>query len=512
MLCTQTTGGRARTAARWAAVLSVVIAVAMATSAGAQRPAPATRPDNKAAAEPTAGERLIAEGLDTAGRITLLVNRSRVINTVRPYKGLSVAQPDIADVNVVSESSFLVTAKKGGNTQLVIWDQTGRSQAYELVVEVDLTSLETQYRTVFPSAKVQVMVTDGMVVLRGRVPNLEVAQQAEALAAPHGRVLNLLEIAGGQQVMLQVRFAEVSRSAVSALGISGAFVAGSSFGGTNIGGLNSNALLPGEGSVLGDTPAPQGLTLGADQTVNPNVTIYGGGQVGSVFVEAFLSALRQNNLMRILSEPNLIATSGQEASFLAGGEFPIPVVQGAGTVGNASISVEFKEFGVRLTFVPIVLGDGRIRLKAAPEVSDLDYSTAVRFGGFVVPGLNTRRVETTVELQDGQTFALAGLLNSSVTASKEAVPLLGDLPVLGPLFRSVRYQRKETELVVLVTPRLVAPMNPGQVPPLPGEHWRHPTENELFFKQDLGSPSTQPSESRSNVLFYGPAGFQPAGR
>jgi pilus assembly protein CpaC len=413
----------------------------------------------------------------------------------------------MADVNPISATSFLVTAKKQGSTQLVVWDMADKAQVIEIVIEVDIKGVREQIRTVFPGAKIEVVAAENTLVLKGTVPSLAVAEQAAQVAGHAGKVVNLLEIAGGQQVMLLVRFAEVSRNATSALGVNFAWVAGSGFGGSNIGGLNPTNRVP-SGISVGDTPPFQGFTL-SEATVNPSVTLYGGGQIGSIYLEGFLSALRDNNLLRVLAEPNLIATSGQEASFLAGGEYPIPVVQG-GAGNSTSITIEYKEFGVRLRFVPLALGDGRIRLKVSPEVSDLDYSTAVRFGGFVIPGLNQRKVTTTVDLGDGQTFAVAGLLNNSVTASKQVTPVLGDLPVLGSLFRSVRYQRKQTELVVLVTPRLVHPMNPGEVPPLPGEDWRHPNENELFYHQDLGGPRPTTRPVRSSPLFYGSYGFVPA--
>jgi pilus assembly protein CpaC len=252
------------------------------------------------------------------------------------------------------------------------------------------------------------------------------------------------------------------------------------------------------------------------------VTLFGAGQIGNFYFEYFIQALRQNNLMRLLAEPNLVAISGQEASFLAGGEFPIPVTQGGGGSGGVAVTIEYREFGVRLKFVPVVLGDGRIRLRVAPEVSDLDFTTAVRFNGFVVPGLNSRKLDTTVELQDGQTFAIGGLLNNAMTSSKDVTPGLGDLPVLGVLFRSVRYQRKETELVVLVTPRLVSGMNPGQVPTLPGEHWRDPNELDLFLNRDIGgempdsrrAATTQPIAADSDAAdaprYRGSYGFTPA--
>jgi pilus assembly protein CpaC len=227
-------------------------------------------------------------------------------------------------------------------------------------------------------------------------------------------------------------------------------------------------------------------------------------------LDVFVTALRQNNLLRVLAEPNLTAISGQEASFLAGGEFPIPVPQAGGS-GNAAITVEYKQFGVRLNFVPVVMGDGKIRLKVSPEVSDLDFSRSVTLQGFSIPSLTKRNVTTTIEMSEGQTFAVAGLLNNRVTSSKHVVPVLGDIPVLGALFRSVRYERNETELVVLVTPRLVEPLNPSQVPPLPGETWRYPTEADLFWKRDLGGPGADapptPADKKAPARFRGQYGF-----
>jgi pilus assembly protein CpaC len=212
----------------------------------------------------------------------------------------------------------------------------------------------------------------------------------------------------------------------------------------------------------------------------------------------------------VLARPNLVAVSGETASFLAGGEFPIPVAQAGGT-GASTVTIEFREFGVRLDFVAVALGDGRIRLQASPEVSDVDFSNAVQFGGFVVPGLTQRRVETTVELADGQSLAIAGLLDNRITANKSVVPLLGDIPVLGALFRSVRYQRRETELVVFVTPRLVSGMNPAEVPEVPGQRWSHPSEAELFFLGNIGRPAAETGEQGDGgPLFYGPYGFNRA--
>jgi len=452
----------------------------------------------------------IARGID-GGVIKLMANKSQVLNTTRPYKRISTAQPDIADITAVAPTSLLLTAKKAGRTQLILWDDNDRSQMIDVVVEFDLQSLQQELKTIFPAAKIEVGNTNGAIILRGRVPNLQVAEQAVQVATPYGnKVLNFLEVAGGQQVMLQVRFAEVSRSASSALGVNFGYTDGRSFSASNLGQI----------SPLGINQSQTNTTVDlAIQSPSPAVTLFGQAAIGQSALGYFITALRQNNLLRILAEPNLVTASGQEASFLAGGEFPVPIAQsGAGTGSSPAITIQYREFGVKLLFVPIVLGDGRIRIKVAPEVSDLDFTTAVKFSGFVVPGLTSRKVQTTVELADGQTFAIAGLINNNVTASKDVTPLLGDLPVLGALFRSVRYQRKETELVVLVTPRLVEAMNPNQLPPLPGEKWTHPSENDLFLNATLGGPATAaaksaaepPAASGQHPRFYGQYGFHPA--
>jgi pilus assembly protein CpaC len=474
----------------------------------------ASRQTAAPAAPPPTDKPLIAEGVDASGQIRLTVNRSTIITTARPCKRVSVAQPEVADVNIVAPTSLLLTAKKGGATQVILWDEAERAQVVDVLVSLDMAALAEQVKLLLPACKIDVSSANGAIVLRGRVPSAAAAEQAVQLAQSYGKVLNFLELGGGQQIMLQVRFAEVSRSALSNLGVNGSFVDGAFLGGSNIGQVNPVGEFTRAG--IGNTPPPAGLSA-LERTINPSVTLFGSGQIGSTYVDFFVNALRQNNLLRMLAEPNLVAISGQEASFLAGGSFPIPVTQGGGGGAGASITIEFREFGVKLVFVPAVLGDGRIRMRVAPEVSDLDFTTAVRFSGFVVPGLTQRKVNTTIELSEGQTFAIAGLLNNSVTATKDVTPVLGDLPILGALFRSVRYQRKETELLVLVTPRLAAALNPGQVPQLPGEKWRHPTENELFYNQDLGGPvpnasrrpsATQPAAGTA-PRFYGAYGFVP---
>ena len=487
-------------------VVAAVLILAAAGAAIAQdrAPAPAAAP---AQTQPTAGGTVgIVESGAKDGVVSLLANRSTVIKTRVPYKNVSIAQPDVADVNLVGPQDILLTAKKPGATQLVIWDDQDRSQVLEVSVAIDLQALQDQVKAIFPDAKIDVAGVNGAVALRGRVPNLQVAEQASELAAPYGeKVLNFLEVSGGQQIMLQIRFAEISRSVNTNLGFN-AFASD----GRSAFGLNNGA----GGGTPGDFAAS--LTPSA---LGAGVTVFGAGQANQTRFEYFITALRRNNLLRVLAEPNLVVYSGAHGSFLAGGEFPYPVPQTSSGNGiGAAITVEFKKFGVQLDFTPVVLGDGRIRLKVTPEVSDLDFSRSVTISGTIIPSLTKRTLTTEIELAEGQTFAVAGLLNNRTQANKDVTPFLGDIPVLGALFRSVRYERNETELVVLVTPRLVAPMNPGQIPTLPGERWRYPSDGEMLWGADLGGPAdaasgAAPKSSKPNgqpARFRGEYGFTPA--
>jgi pilus assembly protein CpaC len=437
--------------------------------------APATRPAGASASSARAN-RLIADGVTDDGKINLTVNKTLVITTTQPYKQVSVGQADIADVNLISPTTILVTAKKQGSTQLMVWNDKDQSQVADIYVNMDVASLQGDLNAMFPGIAIKVTPMNGGIALQGQVPDLATAEKAQTIAAPYSqKVMNLLEVGGGQQVMLQVKFAEVSRRATNALGVNFAGTDGIFSFGSNVGNVAN--------SGFQDAPG----TAGALQTsTGTGVTLFGSGAMGNVAFRYFVNALRQNNLLRILAEPNLTAISGQEASFLAGGEFPIPVPQ-SGVGGGSTITIDYKEFGVRLKFVPIVLGDGRIRLKMSPEVSDLDFSSPLIIQGSNIPIVNKRTVTTTVELADGQTFAIAGLLNNNMAATRDVTPLLGDLPVLGQLFRSTRYTRQETELVVLVTPKLVEAMNPNQIPAVPGETWRHPKEADIFISGDIGS-------------------------
>ncbi|MBV8780261.1 MAG: pilus assembly protein N-terminal domain-containing protein [Phycisphaerae bacterium] len=463
-----------------------------------------TAPSNTTDQPATNSSGLVSNGVDHEGRVTIAMNKSAVISTRFPYKRISVGQPEIADVNPIGAGSLLVTGKKAGTTQIILWDDQEHSQVIDVDIIFDLRALQDQLKTMFPDSAIEVKSLNGAIALRGRVPNAQTAEQVVAVATPFSqKILNFMEVGGGQQVQLQVRIAEVSRTASSELGVNLGYTDGVGFGGSNIGGVNPFGV--GGGALVGNSLTEGSPSSGA-------TTLFGSLKAGGTVVDVFVDALRQNNLLRILAEPNLIAISGQAASFLAGGEYPIPVPQGSS--GGVTTTIEYRDYGVRLNFVPLVLGDGRIRLKVSPEVSELDYAHSVNLNGYTVPGLTTRKVETCVELTEGQTFAIAGLLNNMQTSQKSVTPLLGDLPVLGALFRSVRYERQETELVVLVTPRIVSGMNPDQVPSVPGEHWHDPSDAELFLNRDIGgdvSAATQPSSGskRPAPRYHGHYGYQP---
>jgi pilus assembly protein CpaC len=480
--------------------------------AAAPTDAPTTAP-----AEPVAPESgkdasgLVAEGVDSNGRVTIAVNKSAVITTRFPYKRISIGQPDIADFNAIGAGTVLITGKKAGTTQLILWDDAERSQVIDIDVVYDVRALQEELKAMFPGSDIKVKSLNGSIALSGHVPSAAIADQAMAVATPFSpKVLDFMEVSGGQQIQLQVKIAEVDRTASSELGVNLGFTDGVGFGGTNIGPAPfSNTA--GTGGVLGEILDPGSVGTAGEG----GATQFAHLGVGKTAVDVFVDALRQNNLLRVLAEPNLIAISGQNASFLAGGSFPYPVAQASG--GGTTTTIQFQNYGVTLNFVPIVLGNGRIRLKVAPEVSQLDFAHEVESAGTAVPGLTIRQVETTVEMNEGQTFAIAGLLQNNQNGSKSVTPLLGDLPVIGALFRSVKYQRQETELVVLVTPRLVEALNPDQVPTAPGEHWRDPSENDLFLNRDIGGEvdvhgaTTRPTaDGRPAVRFHGNYGFAPA--
>jgi pilus assembly protein CpaC len=358
---------------------------------------------------------------------------------------------------------------------LILWDNQDRPRSFNVLVELDVNTLRESLRTILPGETIQAIQSGGSLVLTGNASSKEVSDQAAALAGTFSpAVVNLVTTTEGRQViLLQVKFAEVDRNALSQFGMAiFSTGAGNTLGiiGTHqFGGATANVgATPGGGSSAGGTSAVGG---GIGRTAANSPAAFGFSDILNIFlfrpdlnIGTAIRALQQQNVLQILAEPNVMAVNGTESSFLAGGEFPYPVVQGGAT--NA-VTVQFKEFGIRLNFTPRVMPNGTIRLKVAPEVSALDFANGLTVSGFLVPALTSRKATTEVDLRDGQSFAIAGLMDNRTTEVASKIPVLADIPVLGHLFRSRALNRTNTELLVMVTPRVVEPLAPGQTPPMP---------------------------------------------
>jgi pilus assembly protein CpaC len=413
-------------------------------------------------------------------RVLLTAGRSTVLTTEFDITRLAVTNPAIADAVVVKPREVLVDGKGAGTVSLIVWGATERKH-YDVVVDPGVTNLQQNFQQLFPGEDINVSVTDDAVILSGAVSNNEVMLRSAELARaamPKHAVINMLQLPSGspsKQVMLQVRFAEVNRNALQQSGLS---------------------LLSTRQTVTGRTSTQQ--FSAPDFDAQGDIDLLEFSDYLNIFlfsrtqgIGGVLKALQSRGFLQSLAEPNLIAYNGEEASFLAGGEIPIPIVTGLGQT-----SVLFKEFGIRLTFRPTIAGDV-IRLKLKPEVSTLDFTNGIVLSGFRIPALNTRRAETDVELRDGQSFAIAGLLNNLTQTDRQAVPLLSRLPIIGTLFKSRALRADQTELMVLVTPRLVRALDPDEVPAMPVRPgaFLNPSDEE-----NQRVPGDEPAEPAAPIL------------
>ena len=421
-------------------IRSVVRAAALAALVAGQTMSAATGQDQQTA--------------PTIKRVPLTAGRSTVITTAFDISRIAVTNPAIADATVVQPREVLIDGKSGGTVSLIIWGPDQREQ-YDVVVEQAVTTLQQQLQTLFPGEDIKVSASDDAIILSGQVSSNPVALRANEVAqasAPKAKVINMLQLPGGsesQQVILQVRFAEVNRNALTQLGAS------LLLNRANATGRTSTEQFAAPNFQTGTTSSDLPTMVFSDFL---NLFYFDRNQgIGGV-----IQALKTNGFFQSLAEPNLIAYNGEEASFLAGGEIPVPVVQGA----TGTVTVQFKEFGIRLTFRPNIAGDV-IRLKVRPEVSTLDFNNGITLSGFRIPALSTRRAETEVELRDGQSFVIAGLLDNTSQQDASEIPVLGKLPIIGNFFKSKSDQANRTELMVLITPRLVQALDPDEVPPLP---------------------------------------------
>ncbi|MDB5172569.1 MAG: hypothetical protein JWN51_1342 [Phycisphaerales bacterium] len=414
--------------------------------------------------------------------IMLYVGRSSVVQAPWPIKRVSVSDPKIADIQVLTPTQVLVAGRATGTTDIIMWGTEELARSASVVVSLDRALVRQELAKLFPKADLDVRVSNEVLVITGKFSRAEEAANLHKyLEAAQLKFVDMTTVAGLQQVQIKVTLAEANRTAIRALGINAFHSGGNFFGGSTIGpdggvGLSPVNIGVPSGAAAGGAKLP--FQFLSPTNVSPAATLFAGFPQANL--EFFVQALAENQYLRVLAEPSLVAVSGQDASFLAGGEFPIPIVQG-GTASSTSVTIEYKEFGVRLKFQPTVLGDNKIRLHVAPEVSELSSGLgSVQIEGFSIPSILTRRADTVLELNSGQTFAMAGLISQTTQSRSSRVPGLGDLPILGALFRSVRYQQGDTELVLLVTASLVEPGGLRANPPIPGMTHIVPNDWDLY--------------------------------
>lgn len=397
-------------------------------------------------------------------KIDVLVGQSRLIEFDEEYERLSISDPKIAEVVPISYRTALINGLAFGQVNLVAWAKRPKGIAermlvFDIYVQVNLSLIDNQIKILFPKENIQLSQVNNSVVISGSVTRPELADQVQKIIEATGlKVTNLLKapVMDAAQVQLQIRVAEVNRQILREVA--------TSYG---IGNRTLPAYISSGGPSQVDNSGIDliNTNLVAQALATTGVNLLLGQPTSSIM--SFVRALHSRGAIRELAEPNLIAMHGQKASFLAGGEFPIPIIQSL-TSGQSSVTIYFKDFGIRLNFTPTIIDENHIRLELEPEVSSPDFTYGVVIQGYSIPGLITRRAKTTLELRDGQSFALAGLLDNREQVNLSKVPLLGDIPVLGELFKSRRFQRNETELMFLATVKLVEPLNPDQLPRLPG--------------------------------------------
>jgi pilus assembly protein CpaC len=424
--------------------------------------APQAAPSQAAPQGPAATAQTSSESESRAAApLRVMVGKSLLINTTERLKRVSVTDPGVADAIVITPTQILVHGRSAGEVSLLIWDELERSRSFDLRVDVDVSAASEEEKRIFPDEQITVTPSRSAIVLSGHVTTEDIAARAGKIAEAYSKnVVNVLTFGpvGAQEVLLEVKFAEVDRSAALQLGVNyflpnsghttGTLTTGQ-YGGSTISTTSTTTQTNGSATTTSTAPTAPTINL-----TNPlNLFLFRSDINFGVVVQA----LQQKNLLQILAEPNLIAVNGKEASFLAGGEFPFPIVQPG--QGFTAVSISFKEFGVRLRFTPVIMPNGNIHLRVVPEVSQLDFTNGLTISGFNIPALSTRRADTEFELQDGQSFVIAGLIDNRLTTISDKIPGLGEIPILGNLFKSKNAQKSKTELMVLCTVHRIAPSN-----------------------------------------------------
>jgi pilus assembly protein CpaC len=424
---------------------------------------------------------------DSANELSVAVGKTVLVDTARPMARIALGLAEVADAEPISPTEIMVTGKTPGETSLIIWDTRGGRQFFNVKVRAssavsndNLDAIRREIRTELPGEPVKVSTENGIIFLRGTVKNLNSSERAEKIASTGGKVVNLLNVnvpPADPQILLKVRFTSVDLSKELQLGIN---FYSSGFGNT-IAGISTGQFSP---------PSPS-LTTPSTVTQSSNLNLF--AFLPGLNLGASLEALQQKGITEILAEPNILASNGKEASFLAGGEYPYPMVQ-ASAGGAGAITIMFKEYGVRLNFIATVTPRGTIRLQVAPEVSSLDFTQGIEISGFDVPAINTRKMKTEVELSDGQSFGIGGLLDNRDTEAFSKIPFLGDIPILGKLFQSMQKTKTKTELIVIVTPEIVAPIEAG----VPLQELKYPGK---FLPPNSGIPMNTPdAKTAANTL------------
>jgi len=454
-------------------MLSVAFCVDLAFAA--QAPAAASQPAGVAAQ-------------DSANDLIVGAGKSVLVDCAQPIERIAVGSSDIAEATAVSPTEIMLNGKVAGETSLIVWQQGGTRQFFNVVVRAStavindrLESLRRELRTELPGQNLRVTSENGLVFLRGTVNDLTSSDRAVQIASTAGKVVNLLYVnipPAEPQILLKVRFASLDRSLNKQLGAN-LFSLGAA---NSIGTVSTQQYSP-------PTVTVPSAGAGATAATPATATL---GNLLNLFIfrpdinlGATIQALEQKGIVQVLAEPNVLTVNGKQGSFLAGGQYPYPVVQGAGAGGVAAVTISFKEFGVRLNFIPTITPRGTIRLQVSPEVSSLDFANGVTISGFTVPGVDIRRVKTEVELTEGQSFAIGGLLDNRETQTFSKIPFIGDVPILGKFFQSINKSRTNTELIVIVTPEIVHPIPAGA--PLPT--LKYP---ETFMPSASGIPMTTP--------------------
>ncbi|MDP8980000.1 MAG: pilus assembly protein N-terminal domain-containing protein [Acidobacteriota bacterium] len=391
--------------------------------------------------------------------ISLTVGKSIVIDYPTDIGRISTSNPEIVDASPVTSREVLIHGKSFGTVTLVVWSKDGQRNFYNITVEANLEPLRKLLKDTFPTENIRVQSSRDAISLNGRVSGKDVSDRVMALSVPFGKaVVNNLEIAAPpveKQILLRVKFAQLDRQASTQFAVNLV-----STGATNTIGRTTTGQFPAP-AVQTISPAAGGAGSNAQFTITDALNIFAFRP--DLNLAALIKALQSRSLLEILAEPNLVTTNGKEASFVVGGEFPIPVLQGGGNSG--AVTIQYREFGVRLNFLPFITENKTIRMHVKPEVSSLDFGNAVTLNGFTIPALSTKKMETDIELGEGQTFVIAGLIDNQVTESFSKVPGLASIPILGQLFKSRNENRSRTELVVMVTPEITLPLQPGDPKP-----------------------------------------------